>query len=73
MISIDRTHKCIFLTQSTSIRDSKRTWAVTIYQRVKRNGMLSDTIGFSFNNLYVRAEGKGMKARILNAQSAKRE
>jgi len=49
-----------------TLHDRKKSWRITIYQHVNSDGKITGNFGFYVKPPYIRGEGKGMKARILN-------
>jgi len=64
MISIDRTMKCVLLTQSKAMHDNRQTFTVVWVQRVNQNG---NVIGIGYFRIqeYEHHKGVGLRKRIL--------
>jgi len=64
MIAIDRTMKCVFLTQSKAMHDNRQTFTVVWVQRVN---LIGDVIGVGYFRIreYTHYKGVGMRNRII--------
>ena len=68
-MSIDRTMKCVFLTQSKAMHDNRQTITVIWMQRINQKGEVLGT-GYFRMQEYVHHKGEGLRKRILEMAKA---
>lgn len=65
MISIDRVHKCMFLSKSKAVQEGQQTFSIVWLQRISREGFV---VGMGYFRIreYKRRNGRGIYKRILS-------